>query len=1089
MSKSFWLDSKASIILLPSGKQGSDLFELACNWAEVGLIGPALWIRPEAVELVDGQPPRIEAEVIGVGPERELTSVKVDLFEQLAREALSVIRFVKVRSTSLVREFDEHQDQVVSTIEDYLGWALPSPDKRLSDRDERQVFEVINLICAPTEFKVQKRLKWMTPGRGVTLLAAPEDRSNPWATDAFVRENKKFPGFTMMHLATAAGIWNGLPIGTLDLFQKEKSTREGIWISRTFVAGVLTDGLARRVAASVLGESADSDFEPPLPPIGTSFIEDDNLDLYINNMVQVSFNLDSQILEYKRPADLVEQAKPKLAIVKQFVSFLKFSGQKLGRMPYWSWMWIKRLFAKSVERNLQGTDGKYEVGVGLEEPVDIHDKLVMSRYASVREAEEKAQKSLQSPVHLGDLRSTPSLWQGLRELVFGALDGGFDLSDRGFAPIENKTPIFRKVSNLFQNPEDAWVFPSENRPENIPAAVGWNDLIKVTEAENVIRSWSNAGVSELEALSGELVALQNSLAVQEADISNLRETLIENGLITEDEDGKEQVGTLAQAASASKALVAKKKSADAGPVSDDEQTDEPLEQAVEVQDVAPEPEPLDLPNLLRDYKKRLAALKVIRKDIESQKALLESLEQTMPERSAIMESFEVWKRANERSFLWSMNGAMATRMATVDSDVANYAKKLNELDLPESGTLLKIRKKFHKRVLITLAILAPLTYGIIAYLDYYRAENPGEPVLSTADILTYSGSLAVFLLLTFLAAYHRGWSSFEREVDSVISSLAHISEGNRICRREQQRLQFLYKQTLEWLELLAKSLANPWMVRPKWLESGLKQLDLETLPFAMRIAQADEGDAVALEKLRKSALTKMAQKGWRYKAFERLVEQVSRVSGTTRGLSIELLDRDLPHSSNNARKTLNQHLLDTVVQERVAVSFLKPMIEELQGEAMTEARPSVLQVEDDPLELLRSDLEGIEAVTREVPWTTFLAHALTLGDGKPDPVTPMSVMSINHDEIQLGVHEEVTSYVILPERVSKELSASATKSLNTKSYSDKVARPLDSVIRVDLAGPISYDIARLWASEEKLVENEPAANSSPQRGIRRGVVG
>ena len=1089
MSKSFWLDSKASIILLPSGKQGADLFELACNWAEVGLIGPALWIRPEAVDLVDGQPPRIEAEVIGVGPERELTSVKVDLFEQLAREALSVIRFVKVRSTSLVREFDEHQDQVVSTIEDYLGWALPSPDKRLSDRDERQVFEVINLICAPTEFKVQKRLKWMTPGRGVTLLAAPEDRSNPWATDAFVRENKKFPGFTMMHLATAAGIWNGLPIGTLDLFQKEKSTREGIWISRTFVAGVLTDGLARRVAASVLGESADSDFEPPLPPVGTSFIEDDNLDLYISNMVQVSFNLDSQILEYKRPADLVDQGKPKIGLVKQFISFLKFSGQKLGRMPYWVWMWVKRLFAKSVERKLQGSDGKYEVGVGLDEPVDIHDKLVMARYTSVREAEEKAQKSLQSPVHLGDLRSTPSLWQGLRELVFGSLDGGFDLSDRGFAPLENKTPIFRKVANLFQNPEDAWVFPSENRPENIPATVGWNDLTKVNEVESVIRAWSTAGSTELDAAGEILASLGATLATHETEISNLRETLIEHGLISEDEDGKEQVGTLAQAAAASKALVSKSGSKESVIVSGEQQSEDNQETAAEPEVVDSQPEILDLPNLLREYKKRLAEIKSLRKDIESQQASLETLEQTLPERSAIIESFEVWKRANERSFLWSMNSAMGTRMKTVESDVAHYEKKLQELELPESGTLLKLRKKFHKRVLVSLAIVATVTYGLIAYFDYYRAENPGEPALSTTDILTYAGSLAVFLLLTFLAAYHRGWSSFEREVDSVISSLAHISEGNRICRRERQRLQFLYKQTLEWLELLAKSLSNPWMVRPKWLESGLKQLDLETLPFAMRIAQADEGDAAALEQLRKAALTKMAQKGWRYKAFERLVEQVSRVSGTSRGLSIELLDRDLPHSSNNARKTLNQHVLDTLVQERVAVSFLKPMIEELQGEAMTEARPSVIQVEDDPLELLRSDLEGIEAVTREVPWTTFLSHALTLGDGKPDPVTPLSVMSINNDEIQLGVHEEVTSYVILPERVAKELSSSATKSLNTKSYSDKVARPLDSVIRVDLAGPISYDIARLWATEEQAIGDDSAAKPVAQRGIRRGVVG
>lgn len=1086
MSKSFWLDSKASVILLPSGKQGQELFDLACNWAEVGLIGPALWLRPEAVRLIDGQPPLIEAEVIGVGPERELASVKVDLFEQLARETLNVVRFVKVRSSSANREFDEQQDQVVALIEDYLGWALPSPDKRLSDRDERQVFEVINLVCAPTEFKVQKRLNWMTPGRGVTILAAPEDRANPWTADAFIRDNKKFRGFTLMHLASCAGIWNGLPIGTLDLFQNEKSSRDGIWIARTFVSGVLTDGLARRVAAGVLVESADSNFEPPLPPLGTSFIEDENLDSYISTMVKAAFEMDSSILEYRQPQDLSMAKKLKIGVIAQLKSYFVFSGQKSAKMPYWVWMWTKRRFAKAVERELQGDDGKYEVGLGLEEPMDIHDKLIMSRYAAVKDAEDRARISMHSPVHLGDLRSTPSLWQGLRELVFGSLDAGFDIEKFGFAPLEGGVrPIFRKVSNLFQSVDDTWQSPTSALPDGVPAALGWQDLSKAAAVETTLRSWVSSGSGELDQATKSISDLVDQIAETKSRLEQIKALLVDAQIITIDDDGTEVVGTIVQATQIMKARAeVGLASADA----DDSSAEEPTQDVQEESAQVDPKEVADLPNLLRDYKRLVGELKALDQKLEVCDADSQVIADSIPLRREVLDSFETWRRSNERSFLWQMHSATQSKMSSVDADLSFYENRLANISLPDAGTLIKLRKRFHRAILIAFSVITFLTVIAINALDYYREQNPQETVMSTGEVLSYAGAFALSLLFAFLARYHRGWSKFEREVDLILGDLKHVSEGNRICRQEKQRLTLLYRQTLEWLELMAKALANPWAVRPKWLESGLKNLDLETLPYAMRIAQADQGDAAALEKLRVAALTKMAQKGWRYKAFEQLVEQVSRVSGTSRGLSIELLDRDLPHSSNNARRSLQDHLTDSLVQERVAVSFLKPMIQDLQGEAMTTARPNVLQVEDDPLEALRSDIEGIELVTREVPWTTFLSHTLTLGDERPDPVTPLSVMSISQDEIQGGVHESVSSFAIMPERVSSELSKTATKSLNVKTYSDKVARPLDSVVRVDIAGPISYEIARLWATKEvapKIDVQEPPA---VKRGIRRGIV-
>ena len=66
------------------------------------------------------------------------------------------------------------------------------------------------LICAPTEFQLRQRVDWASGEFGVVVVASPEDRSSPWSGDAFVRENERFVGFTLMHLASVAGLWNGV---------------------------------------------------------------------------------------------------------------------------------------------------------------------------------------------------------------------------------------------------------------------------------------------------------------------------------------------------------------------------------------------------------------------------------------------------------------------------------------------------------------------------------------------------------------------------------------------------------------------------------------------------------------------------------------------------------------------------------------------------------------------------------------------------------------------------------------------------------------------------------------------------------------
>ena len=333
MSTSIWLESKASIILLPSGEQGKELIELAENWAEVGLLGPALWVHPEQITLQDSAPPLIQATVVGVLPDKSLVKIDVDLFEQLAREDLDVIRLIKLRSATPSRESDAVQDDIVKLIDDYVNFAMPAPDRRMSDLEARSVLDVITLICATTEFKAQKRLTQQQRGSGVTILAAPEDRSSPWSTDAFVRDGDRFRGFMLMHLSTVAGIWNGLPVGTMELAESDRPAGSGIWISRVFFSGVLTDGLARRVAADILQDASQPTQSLEFAPTGTAYIEDSVLDEYIQWMVTYMMTLDDAVLTFRLNDVPEPPAQVNIGILTQLAHFLAFAGHKFIQIP------------------------------------------------------------------------------------------------------------------------------------------------------------------------------------------------------------------------------------------------------------------------------------------------------------------------------------------------------------------------------------------------------------------------------------------------------------------------------------------------------------------------------------------------------------------------------------------------------------------------------------------------------------------------------------------------------------------------------------------------------------------------------------
>ena len=1179
----FWLDGRATIVVLPSGDEGMSLFALAENWSEVGLLGPALWVEPKRVSTPEGEPVVVEAVVLGNDRSGNHVQIVVDLFEQLAKENLSTIRLIQVRSVSPTAEFDEIQNDVARQVEEAVYSVIPSGDTR-NNRKAHLGFQVVNLIAAPSAHTVEQRLQdVLAHGGGTTLLASPEDRSSPWSTDAFVRSGKKFVGFVLMHLATVGGLWKGLPVGTLELFEREGSAGESVYVSRVFVSSVLTDGLARRVAAQVLRDTIDPGVIETTAPSGAAYIEDGAKDEYIDSMVQYLMALDDAVLDYHRPAELEDPEKVNVGIWAALGSFTRFAWSKSLRIPYWAYRFARNKLAMGVQKRLQGAEGYAEVERELrEEPLDMRDRTILTRQSMLADRERAARAATAAPVRLSEIRSTPYLWSSIREMIFGSLDGGVDLSDKGFPRVDTTIrPIFRSPDDLFPSPESVFeLTQSPSFPQGIPTSIDWENYGDAFELGQRLETWAKESDAEVSTINAQLGDFAIELSEIDARLPEIELSLREHDALEDLESGGVKLVSISDAK-----LLDKKRMASNSESEPAESEVADPETAKEIDGVATEqdsPE-VSLEALVREHKSLSARKIALTKAVpEAEQKSLAAQDEAVVRRE-VVDEYRKWQETADRSLLWKLRSRMERAVASGHADLKSFQNGLESIEPHKSGTLSELRKKFHKSLLITHSILL-LVAGIAAStgwlfwssgnsqvealvplateqqvalqedladpLPVTRANLPnlvsGAEVLR-ADVATqineateavaadpadesavtvleelqtkqeavgqYEESLAslalayelmdlgaeilfwsavitpavlVLSLLLLFIPYHRKWAAFERSVEIQLKNLERIEKGSAVCRSEIQRMTALHGQAIRWLKTMATVTHTPWQVKPSWLESGLKTLDLDSLPFAMRIAQADEGDTASFATLLDSAQAKLQQPGWRKQAFDRLIAGIQDATGRGgKAFSLEALDQDLPHASNNSRSHLENYMSDDDILQKVAVQYLKPLIEDLQGKAMANARPEVVQAEDDPLLEFRGDIEEVDEYSNRQKWDEFLSHTLTLDNGEADPVTALSVMSIAPEKIMEGEHENVSSYALIPEHVSSKLDPALTAGLIKQTYDAKIARPLDSVIRVDVVGPVNLRALRVVSgkrSTSQSVSPEESGQSTPVQG-------
>lgn len=1094
---SFWSEGTVPIVLLPGGEQGQRVLALARSWVELGLLGPALWVLPEDVTINQGAPPLIVARVLRLGEDREILDLRRDLFEVLARDELGRVRVLTVRSATPQRELDVLQDSIAHALVRYVKQSVPSADPNQNILEQQTVLSEVTLICAPTEFQVTQRVSWVTDDPGIIVVASPEDRSSPWSGDAFVRDNDRFVGFCLMHIATAAGLWNVGPLGSFDPFAQEASSARGIWVSRVFVNAVMMDGYARRVAASVLEAAGDGnvdlvDASQSIPPSGTAFIPEDRRGNYAQRVIDGVFRIDRGQLDYGGQEAFAPREKNRVSIVGQFASFAAFSLDKVVAIPRWAGSWIDVRASRRVTAVFHGGEGLAIVG---KEHVqfDLRDQSLVTESDRVAAEVRDAQTVMASHDDTAAVRSTPGLWSSLRELMFGALDGSADLSHLGFAPIEDKVPVFSRVGDLIQPTDDRWQFPLENRPDDVPATVALDSFEDIKQVTAALERWVAEAHAVIAQQDSQLNEASQELVVAEARRVELATVLAEFELVEFDAEGVPvvikgkrapsgirvpQSVTVLPVNRAVAVEVIEREALEAEHVPDTG-TDAP---GVGVSVEEPQGESLNLVDLKREFIQSPKRVAKARHGVEERDAALEVSRLEPSRRTAVSEDLQKRVTRHQQSVYALIVDGMTSRRDRAAADLASAESALDAVTLPEPGQLIALRQAFHRRFLLALLIIAA------AASIFFAVERIWPDLALLAwwpnAVQVFGIAVAAFLLvvIAILVRYHRGWSRVERLILDVGDRLEWAAGAARHTRSELRRLEVLHRQALEWLRLLAGAMHKPWSVKDTWLLASPPTVAVASLPYAMRLAVTRDDDPFAMGRIQRDATQALLVKGWRVRAFSKLLAELrTRLGYEESALGLDALDADLPHASNHSRRILAQHAADTDVLQTIAQSYLREIVASVQGVSLSQSSPRVSMIMADPFEDQNAASSASSMSSPGPKLDRFLLDSLV---GRPNPVTPIGSLGIAEMALAEAHHEDVSSFLLVPHRLVDNIDVSGSHGkLAVTGYADAEVRPVDLVVRVDVVGPIPASAARLWEKANSQPRPTAGRSVSPREGL------
>jgi len=1050
-----------SIILFASDEQADALLQLVRDWTSVGLLSSAVWVRPSHIREHPTGPPEVHATVIGSDDHGGLVEQEIDLFAMLAQQSVRRVRIIKLRAPLYDPSSDRLQDLNSVRVIRYIQYSMPQVGPLQSGDDDAVDVTDFSLICAPTEVQLDDRLRDAERESALVLVASPEDRSMPGAGDAFIRQNERFAGFVLLHVAAAAGLWRGTPHGTFDLVQREGSLVQGIWAQRVFARAVLTQGIARRAGRRLLREVVEQRGRimaagVPLVPEGTTLIPAEHNDRYVAELVDAAMALDEGALEFHRPPPAPTPMPEQVGILEAFGRFLRFAGGKFARIPHWMRLWGRDLVARQLIKGLQDRDSLQQISLLLDQEPDGFDRKLLLTARRVADAE----RSMREPSAHGLAAKATSVsgsirvWSRLRQLVFGALDGGELGAEGTFNLIDGRSPVFESINPITPDPASSW--RASNPPDGFPATLTFAEYRADPGIEERLQQLV-ADANEASAAAAELlVELQQRHASCVVELEEMQSDLVDAGHLRVRADGRVVV---------------------VAPKGDSE--DEEAQQARAAHD-----ERIDEWNALNIDLAGVAA------EVADQESAVQAAESHAQGAGAAYSAFQAWLEPLRRTFVVQLGDRLRSvhQEARAQLDAApSFA-----VSLPEMRELIRLRKRFHLTLLLSTLIVGLLALAVFALpwlieqgtsnqnpntAEFFRAlqaELDGR--LPGPEIFLYGLILLLVVWLVAAAAYYRSWSSLEWRVQLADHAVGAHTQRLRALRAEVARLESLHAQTTRWLDILGSVLDHPWQPPASWLDEERTEVDTSRMPYAFEVAHAIESSGMGEDRLLREAAARLLRKGWRTEALQEILNEIADKLGEDRArLSFSVLDQDQPDAPNHSTDKVQtymgaQDLLESIAQRRLAalVGEVQPMLyrgERTRVEAI--ARVGALAASND-------------AAARTKGWLEFLHQPV---HGGPVAPTPLSALGIALESQQQAHHQEVESYVVASESVIGNIRDSFRETLHLAPVGGEATEIVDTLIRLDVAGPMPFDAVQALYRPARAVEVPEGAASEQRSGI------
>lgn len=352
------------------------------------------------------------------------------------------------------------------------------------------------------------------------------------------------------------------------------------------------------------------------------------------------------------------------------------------------------------------------------------------------------------------------------------------------------------------------------------------------------------------------------------------------------------------------------------------------------------------------------------------------------------------------------------------------------------------------------------------------------------EILSGIGTVWLLAVLVALVAYYSGWTVFRREVQTQLHNLKAVRDGYVKTQQEVGRLSILYTQTTDWLEILANALYRPWKTNPDWGTTREFSKHFETFPHSLRVALASESNDADMAALENAIASRLLVQGWRNRAFEDLVSEVGSALGmVNESFTVDNLDHDLPHQTNNSRALLKKYLAHSASSSvdsqpktnaaqgsgpapsdeylvSVARARLLDLIDKTQSQLLSQARPRVDEIIDNPLEVLMGDSSGIHEHDSSQNWDEFLRGSL---GGDSIEQVPIGALTFTTAGRTARGGQDPKSYVLVPKRLGESVPHVASpEKVEVQAVGDDKPRSVEIVARIDMAGPVDFrDLALL----------------------------